>query len=267
MANDAYILNHYKKVAENFLDKPYSTIQDVEIRDAETNFIIQQINQIIDLNNQLNLSIADLGCGNGYLLEQVNKNYPMLKLYGLEFTPELYQIAHNRNLNNTKIYHGDIRANMPLPKELDIIITERVIINLLSWKQQQKALSNIVQHLKPGGFYIMVESYFWPWLELNQARKENKLPEIPVSKHNLYLKDKAHYFLEKNGMLLCKPAMASNYLSTHFFITRILHPIIKPEGGRRKYSHFADFFNQALPAAVGNYSPILFKLYQKKNEN
>jgi ubiquinone/menaquinone biosynthesis C-methylase UbiE len=262
MANEAYILKHYKKVAENFGLNGTSTIQDPYIRSSEINFFLQELSamQLPD-----NFSLIDLGGGNGYLLSKIREQFPRAKLFGLEFTPELYELAQSRKLSDTEIIHGSIKdQHLFQENSFDIIITERVIINLLSWKQQSLALSNIAYWLKDHGHYLMSESFREPWQELNQARREMAIPEVPISKHNRYLTKNLPKYMNKIGLSLYPSSqLASNFLSTHFYITRVMHPFIKPNGGRKKESHFATFFDQALPAGVGNYSPILFYHYLK----
>ncbi len=267
MANEAYILKHYKKIAKNFGLSGSSTIQDPYIRSSELDFFVTEIRKIIKQKKCENLHIVDLGCGNGILLERLVKEFPLCQFYGLEFTPELFDLAKSRELPNTKLIQGSIKdphALAPiLNRAADIIITERVIINLLSWKQQSLALQNISHWLAPQGSYLFSESFKEPWFELNTARRQMSLPPIEISKHNRYLNSKLPKYLREIDLIAVPTTMPTNFLSTHFYLSRVLHPAIRPEGGRKKESHFTTFFNQALPAAVGNYSPILFYHYLK----
>ena len=57
--------------------------------------------------------------------------------------------------------------------QFDIIITERVLINLLSPKDQENALYNISKALVPGGSYLMIESFIEPLMKINKIRREN----------------------------------------------------------------------------------------------
>jgi len=263
MANDAYILKHYQKVAINYGKRPESTIQDPKIRELEVDFFLSSIESFIAKKGFMP-KIADLGCGNGHLLSKISKHFPKCKIYGLEFTPELFKIARERDLPNCQIELGDIRLELFSGEKFDIIITERVIINLLSWKKQAKALHNIIDSLNQGGLYLMSESFREPWVELNLARAEMQLDEIPQSKHNRYLAEAVIPYLAKHGLTEILGTRQKNELSTHFYISRVLHQMIAPPGSRGKTSRFSDFFNQALPTACGNFSPILFRTLQKK---
>lgn len=261
MANDQYILKHYKNIARVYGESKFSSIQDPIIRDSEIHFISKQIEYIT--KEQKVEAIADLGCGNGHLLSLLSTKYPTLQFYGHEFTPELYEIAQNRNIKNCKFYNSDIRESDLGEASVDIIITERVLINLLSWKQQCKAIHNIIRTLRPSGHYIMVESFAEPLRQLNQARVENMQSIIEPSKHNRFLKEGLVEYLERVGLTEVEGVYPKNFLSTHFFNSRVLQPAFQPEGSKRKFSHMVNFLFEAMPPAIGNYSPILFRVFKR----
>lgn len=260
--NDEYILRHYQKVAKNFGNSSASSIQDPQIRKMEINFILKQISELKRKGHRTK-SLLDIGCGNGFLLNEIHKSFPDIKLNGIEFTPELFHLSKERNIPNTKIVLGDCRNPTSYERKFDLAITERVVINLLEWEEQHQTFSNIAKNLNDYGHYIMVESFKEPWEELNRARREMSLDEIPVSKHNRYLNKQLPPLLKKLKLEKRDTCLPPNSLSTHFYISRIFHEINKPDGGRRKESRFVNFFSECLPIAVGNYSPILFQLYQK----
>ena len=112
--NDQIILDHYKKVASNHSTDLNCTIQDPRIREAEVHFIVKSVEDFIESSDKesKNLNVIDLGCGNGYLLSVLRERLPDINLFGIEFTPELFDIAKNRSLHNTKVIHGDIRHSI-----------------------------------------------------------------------------------------------------------------------------------------------------------
>jgi 2-polyprenyl-3-methyl-5-hydroxy-6-metoxy-1,4-benzoquinol methylase len=255
------ILNHYRRIAKNCKDGANSTMEDQVIRNAEIKFFT------MELKNQFpegNFSLLDAGCGNGYLLSILRQEFPKARLFGLEFTPELWEIASLRKLPKVEIINHDLRKNDWFSKKkFDVIITERVIINILDRKDQYTAIENLAAKLKVGGLYLHSESYRAPLEELNSARRENLLEEVEESYQNLYLKDTFAMNLKQYGLEAYETVVPENYLSTHFFVSRVFHKMVRPEGGKVKFSRFADFFEKALPPAVGNYSPILFCGFKK----
>lgn len=259
--SDEIILNHYNKVAQKFGLSPSSTIGDQYIRQAEIKFFIESLKARV-LDQGLNQSLFDIGCGNGHLLSVLRQEFPKLRLYGLDYHPELTKLAQSRKLDHCDIVQGDMRKDLSIFGTHDFVITERSVINLLNKEEQFCALRNIASIIKPKGFYFFSESFEEPRANINRARKQMYLAEdINPSKHNLWLREEDLITLNENGMIEVEGVIPKNYLSTHFYITRILHSIALPKGGVAE--EFQNFFNSALPAAVGNYSPILFRSFEK----
>jgi len=262
--NDQIILDHYKKVAKNQGLLGTSTIQDPVIRDAEVDFFTKSIQDFGEKRGDFKFSVLDVGCGNGILLSKIKEKFPTLELHGLEFSPDLLTLAKSRNLEGVNFFHGDARIAADFPKKFDVILSERSIINILEAGEQKKALYNIADSLVPSGMYFQSESYFEPLVNLNRARREMQLENIEPSKHNRFLREFNILALRDHKKLVeTESVIPSNYLSTHFFVSRILHQLIRPEGGKVKYSHLVSFMAEGFGPGVGNYSPILFRSFQR----
>lgn len=259
---DELIRQHYQKVAKINGDNSNSTMEDQYIRQAELDYILSEVRRFCEWAHP-KPKIFEVGCGNGFLLSQLKENFPQASLSAIEFTPELLQIAQSRKIADTPIHQGDARESSCFPSECDIIISERVIINLLDMGHQRVALENIAASLKMGGIYIMVESFIEPLYELNRARKEVKLPPIEPSYQNKYLTDRMVYRMLFMGLQEITPSMPTNYLSSHFFLTRVFHWLVRPNGGKLKANHVVRFFDQAIPPSIGNYSPIRFRVFRR----
>jgi len=259
---DDLILGHYKKIAANFKDLSTSSMEDRFVREKEIEFILTELTREYSLQ-QTELKVLDVGCGNGYTLSEIKNHFPFFKLYGVEFTPELFEIAIARNLAGVEIFNRDARKADFFDDTVDVAITERVIINILNKKDQETAIINIASRIKIGGLYIMIESFKEPLVQLNLARDEMSLTPIPESYQNIYLSEFFVGRIKKYGLEEITPVMPSNYLSSHFFNSRIIHNAIRPEGGKVKHTRFVSFLDQAVPPAIGNYSPILFRIFRK----
>ncbi len=269
MSGDEIILRHYEKLAKLWGLGPRSSIQDLEIRNTEIEFILGEVFESLKKSAKKNLRVLEIGCGNGHLLSQLAEHFPQLELFGIEFTPELYDLAISRELPRTQILRADAREASSFESfgsDFDVIITERVVINLLSWPEQHQAIKNISKLLKTGGRYVMVESFRESWLLMNEARREMGLAPVDQSAHNLFLTEKVTVALSKLGLKEIRGQMPYNSLSTHFYLTRVFHPSVRPHGGKTKESHFVRFFKAALPPAIGNYSPIQLRVFEKSTE-
>ena len=65
---DKVINLHYDSVAKKHNTSKLSTMSDMFVRNEETNFILERIKKI-----KSKLKILDIGCGNGYTLDQISK--------------------------------------------------------------------------------------------------------------------------------------------------------------------------------------------------
>ena len=261
---DKLILSHYEKIADGHQLNPSSTMEDQFIRNSEIEFFVRSIRRYMLEKKKRDLTILDLGCGNGYLLEQLRKEFPEINLYGLEFTPGLAQLAQSREIENCYIINADARDPYFLEKKFDIILSERVIINILIRKEQRQAFREIQQRLKKGGLYLMSESFDENLVQLNLARREMKLEDIVPRQHNLFLNENLIYFMrDRLNIVERSSVMDNNYLSNHFFVTRVTHQVIRPEGGKVKYSHLSRYFKNCYDRTYGNYSPIMFREFIK----
>ena len=261
---DKILYEHYQRVAKLNGLAGTCSMEDPYIRESETNFFLKEIGIFCNKHVGGPVTILDVGCGNGYLLAKIRETFSEILLCGLEFVPELFELAISREIMNCTLVLGDARELSFFPSKADIIITERSIINVMNQQDQMLVLQNIASTLCPGGLYIQVESYREPLDLLNQARREMVIADdIEESGHNLYLSEKIIVPMAAMGLIEVMASSPKNYLSTHFFVSRVFHKAILPKGGKVKYSLFAEFFRQALPAGVGNFSPILFRTFRK----
>ena len=256
-------MDHYKRIAVNYGDSPTSTIKDQFIRNSEVNFILKEIERF-QKEVKREPVVLDVGCGNGYVLSVLSKKFSDLEFYGVEFTKELYEIAKDRNLANVTFFHEDCREQDFFSKKVDIIITERVLINIFNPNERMQAIRNLHSLLNKNARYILIESFVESWENLNKARKEMVLDAIPQSAQNRYIDEDLIKNLLEIGFLEIEGVFPPNYLSTYFYLTRIFHHLFRPKGGRKEGSEFVKFFNEVIGPSKGNYSPIQFRVFEVK---
>lgn len=261
--NDELICEHYRAQAEKDGSSPLSTISDQIIRDKEVELIKNFVSLAQEKKSGDKLMILDAGCGNGYTLTVLSENNSSNQLFGLEFTRELLAIAQNRNIPGCVLDHGDVRDTPYQDSFFDLVYTERCLINILDYEQQKKALKEIARILKPNGYYLMIECFTDGLENNNKARQELGLNEIESAYHNLYF-DKNKVFDEiRDVFRVVEPAefegdtasgsLQSNFLSSHYFVARVLHPLVT-KGEWIRNTEFVKFFSFLPP--VGNYAPI-----------
>ncbi len=273
---DDLIAEHYRNVAEQEGSKSTSTMADIITREKETRAIVDFVGDSLRRrkveNNQGSAVIMDVGCGNGYTLEVLANKYPKEKFIGVEKTKELRELAISRFENEERvlIMEGDIRdSNFATDSIADTLICQRVLINLLDENDQKEALKNIVHAVKKpntwqsGGTLLFLESFSSSLTKLNTAREEFDLPAIKPAHHNLYLQDNFFKIPELKEFVTDGCIVQPNFLSSHYYITRVLHPIFIKDKPVKRNSEFVNFFTYALQENVGDYSPVKLYVFER----
>src|SRR2546425_11938200 len=121
-------------------------------------------------------SVLDVGCGNGdTLISLAVKKGCTGK--GIDFSEKMVKLAQS-NCQSAG-YAGPVKfqsGTIPgLPEDLgefDYALTERCLINLDSAATQHRAFLEIMSHVKPNGYYLMIES------AIQGLERTNKLREM-----------------------------------------------------------------------------------------
>jgi len=259
---DKLIKDHYDTVAKNESDSSSSTMNNKFIRDQETVFIKEQISSYTKkLSGELeknNLSAIDMGCGNGFKLDTLSKEYSAIEFTGVELTESLREISKNRfKGSSVTILDGDIRNSSKLPvNKYDILICQRVLINILDKDDQKNAMKNLLNIVNPGGLMIFIECFENSLQNLNQVRQKFNLSKIEPAHHNQYLVED---FFEKKELEVFDSTQA-NCLSMHYFVSRVLHPLYLEKNNLpfERDSEFVNSLTKSLPESIGNFSPLQF---------
>lgn len=99
-------------------------------------------------------SVADIGCGNGDYLAQLNHCFPGKTYVGVDTSAELISIAQRKHEHlNVRFSCGDITQSVPFPK-VDGIILRFVVQHLEDPQSFFRALRRL---LHPTGFVLIIE--------------------------------------------------------------------------------------------------------------
>ena len=259
-SNDETILAHYRQIAQTFGDSARSTMEDDFVREKEVEWILTYRNWL-GRRSSRPLHILDVGCGNGYTLAKLCVNAASDHVKGLDFSEELLDIAHARNLPNCELSRGDVRC-LPFDDEtFDYAYTERCLINILAAKEQIAAIREIGRVLKSGGDYLMIECFTDGLVNNNKARTDCGLQPIAEAYHNRYLEKETIFAAVHNCFEVIDlnefgddVTLRSNFLSSYYFTARVLYPALLHQTEVVRNSEVAKFFSFLPP--MGNYSPI-----------
>lgn len=257
---DDVIRDHYASVAEQAGLSATSTMADQLIRHHET----EAIAQFVELTAHGG-RVGDFGCGNGYTLEVLRDRMPDNDYVGIEYTPELRDLAAQRLDGEVPIHPGDIREEGFFGDEqFDTVFCQRVLINLLDIDDQKRALENVVAAVKPGGHVLFIECFIEPLAELNEGRDEFEMGPIPPAHHNLYLEKG---FFDRDDLTAFDHEgweYPPNYMSTHYFVSRVLEPGLTRWRDFKRNSKLQRFLSMAFPPAVGDFAPLQIHAFKKR---
>jgi len=263
---DVVIADHYRKVAESEGLSANSTMADNITRTTETEAIKSFVEACLKRRREKGFStpakIMDVGCGNGYTLEILSQLFPEHQFVGVEKTDELRELAVSRFEANSsvQVIAGDLRdPEFFQTHSADILVCQRVLINLLNPEDQKAALGNVLNSVsQEHGSLLFVECFESSLGRLNEARQEFDLDKISAAYHNLYLTDDFFKIegVEKHGLAAYGFDEPENFLSTHFYVTRVLHPMMTEGKPVKRNSEFVNFFSSALAPASGDYAPL-----------
>jgi ubiquinone/menaquinone biosynthesis C-methylase UbiE len=259
------IKEHYKNLARTLGLAKDLSMKDLFTKDAE----IKEIKKYLEylLNKKNNSKIVELGCGNGFTAELLSTELD-INIIGIDYCEELIEIAKKRKSPKVNFCVGNVLKLDFKDRSLDIIYTERCLINLDTWQKQKKALDEIHRVLKKGGVFIMLESFLDGLWVINEAREVVGLSPIEQPFHNKYFeKDKLFTHLKEKFIDLgtkdphFNKIYNKNFLSSYYFGSRVLYPALIKNEDIRYNNRFIEFFSFLKP--YGNYSYIQILVFQK----
>lgn len=219
--------------------------------------------------------IVDIGCGDGKATVAYAKKVKKCVAYERSdfLRKEAAGEVKRSGLKNIIIKDGDILKMKKIPERPDVLITQRLLINLASWSEQKEAIENIYKMLKPGSLYIMIENTNDAYLALNDMRYQVGLEPIPIHWHNLFFDyNQLMDFLKDKFQLL-----ASHNFDLYYFLTRVYSQMflkfvgygknakkdplfdLSDKAAKDIYNKFKDYFQISACRALGPIQVFVLK--------
>jgi len=183
--SDIDLLNFNNKIWENNAEKHktsnFVSWGDLNLMDMEFDNILNYIN---DWD-----TVLDAWCSNWFTTFKIwkAKNITLKAFDYSEKSIEQALIEQKINGNNNiKFYHWNILDIEESDETFDKVYSIRVVINLLTWELQQKAILEMHRVLKKWGLYLFSEAFYWSLWNINKLRELWWLKPLTVHDFNLY---------------------------------------------------------------------------------
>lgn len=214
-------------------------------------------------------TVVDLGCGDGHATVSLAAEFPEIRFIGVDWSEEMLTLAETRlsgrpELRRNVSFHvGDMRhlSGSFRSERFECFLTMRSLINLTTSEQQYDTITQIAEHLVPGGYYFCIENFVKGQNNFNRLRVAMGLPEIPVRWHNIFFEDET--FLERTRRYF-NPVVMDSFLSSYYLATRVIYSAgCHLSGEEPDYMHPIHQVAARLPP-IGDFCPIRLVSMRRK---
>lgn len=209
--------------------------------------------------------VLDVGCGDGETLVYLAERRSCSGV-GVDFAERMLEAARARAAASAAGYKlSFVSGELPdLPSDLgvfDYIVTERCLINLGTLEAQRAAFYELMQHLKPGGTYLMIESFVQGLARSNALRASLALSPITAPWHNTFLDEDVVASWETPSFRLVE---RYPFTSTYHFLSRVVYAKVAAQRGEELcYDSDINLLALDLPP-IGDLGPV--RLFSWKRE-
>ncbi|MEO8358553.1 MAG: class I SAM-dependent methyltransferase [Vicinamibacteria bacterium] len=195
---------------------------------------IQEIGCHIDKGDR----VLDVGCANGYsALHHLGKG--VASITGVDFSESMIREAQKNKAqldpeNLTSFEVGDVRRLRFDSESFDVVYTTRTLINLPTWEDQKRGITECLRVCRAGGKVILCEAFWEPLVLLNAMRSLKALPPLVEHDFNRYIKhSRMPGFLETQGVTF----EVLDFSSLYYLGSRFLREIVTRPADYPGYSN------------------------------
>ena len=117
-----------------------------------------KINEVIKSLHKQHISILEVGCGLGYVVDLIARNNPKIEVNGSDISKKAIQIA-KKKFPQYNFFVNDITSNKKnLDKKFDIVIFNQILWYIL--EKLDNSFLNSHRILKNNGYLIISQAFF-----------------------------------------------------------------------------------------------------------
>ena len=140
----------------------------------------QQLVKSLPFKRDDDFTLLDVGCGTGYNLKNLHERYPNAKLYGIDVSGQMLEVAEKKLVGTgTSLIQAPYGPNLAWEQPFDAIVFSYSLSMMNPfWKD---LLEQSLCDLKPGGILAVSDfhesqfNWFKKWMGLNHVRMDGHL--------------------------------------------------------------------------------------------
>ena len=216
-----------------------ATTKTPTIKALEIDAIIRAIDH--HLSPQPEVKLLEAGCGNGHNIVALAKAFPDLWVHGFDYVDDM-AVAARKMLDQAGIsqraciFNGSVLAIDEidgLASAYDVVLSDRLIINLNSEELQWRALLALAGRTKPGGLLLVLENFVESFERQNDGREMVGLPRRKPAEFNRFIgASRMEAMLKQHRLSLLD---VDEFGSLHDLLLYVLLPALN--GGKVDYDH------------------------------
>lgn len=229
----------WENEADAWGEDPRVTIRDHFYRLLGVNYIVDFLSAL----PKKPFRILDIGCGTGF--STLHYAQVCEEIYGVDYSERMISRAQKFLINSRyrrEIIHehcdgiwdlpcgnvlfqvGDAR-NLKFSDEFfDVVISDRLLVNMQTREMQDRVLMELHRVLRPGGFLFVNEATIQGHAKIDSFRAKYDLPPMEKYWHNCYLDEDLLY-----GHLFFDVRDVQRF-DVYQFLSKIVYPfMIKPD--------------------------------------
>jgi ubiquinone/menaquinone biosynthesis C-methylase UbiE len=203
-----------REIIEEYWEDPNTvSLIDKNLRILETNAVLKHLSKS-DV-------VLDIGCGSAE--STVEFALKVKSCIGVEQSKTMLQkgktLIDSKNVGNLILQRGNALELDGELRGFDAVISQRVVINFMTWEEQMTVLENAFKALKVGGKLILVENTFEGFENLNSLRRQVGLSDVKLHDwHNYFLVyERFMEFMSQYGTLIHEENFNAYYLLTRVY--------------------------------------------------
>jgi SAM-dependent methyltransferase len=186
-------------------------------------------------------TLLEAGCGNGHNLVGLARAFAHLRVDGFDYIDAMAagarELAEREGLSErVRVFAGNILATgeiAGLGAAYDIVLSDRMLINLNSEALQERGVLALAALTKPGGLLLVLENFIDAFEHQNDAREAMGLSRRRPAEFNLFMDaERTIGVADGAGLRLLD---VDEFGSLHDLLLYVLIPAVN--GGKVEYDH------------------------------